>query len=167
VSHNTLFWSLQAVGWMLFGLMTLGYDLSGESPHDAVIDDAVVVATGIVLTSAFRLLYRWYRRRRVSPVIVIASGIALAIAGSYVWFALQILVSRTLNGGLFRQWHPYLYWSSFSADMCLYTMFILLTWSLLYFGINGWIRLSLERRRADRADALAQAAQLRALQSQL
>jgi LytS/YehU family sensor histidine kinase len=51
--------------------------------------------------------------------------------------------------------------------MCLYTVFILLTWSLLYFGINGWIRLELERRRADRADALAQSAQLRALQSQL
>jgi signal transduction histidine kinase len=167
VSHNTLFWSLQAVGWILFGLMTLGYELSGESPHDAVIGDAVVVVTGIALTSAFRLLYRWYRRRRVSPVIVIASGITLAIAGSFVWFSLQVLVSRMLNGGLFPQWHPYLYWSSFSADMCLYTVFILLTWSLLYFGINGWIRLELERRRADRADALAQSAQLRALQSQL
>jgi len=167
VSHNTLFWSLQAAGWTLFGLMTLGYELSGESPHDAVIGDAVVVVTGIALTSAFRLLYRWYRHRSVSPVIVIASGITLAIAGSFVWFSLQVLVSRMLNGGLFPQWHPYLYWSSFSADMCLYTVFILLTWSLLYFGINGWIRLELERRRADRADALAQSAQLRALQSQL
>jgi two-component system LytT family sensor kinase len=167
VSHNTLFWSLQTGGWILFGLMTLGYELSGESSHDAVIGDAVVVATGIGLTSAFRLLYRWYRRRRVSPVIVIASGIALAIAGPFVWFSLQVLVSRTLNGGPFPQWHPYLYWSSFNADMCLYTMLILLTWSLLYFGINGWIRLELERRRADRADALSQSAQLRALQSQL
>lgn len=167
VSHNTLFWSLQAGGWILFGVMTLGYELSGENPHDALIGDAVVVATGIALTSAFRLLYRWYRRRRVSPIIVIASGIALAIAGSPVWFSLQVLVSRTLNGGPFPRWHPYLYWSSFSADMFLYTMFILLTWSLLYFGINGWIRLELERRRADRADALAQSAQLRALQSQL
>jgi two-component system, LytTR family, sensor kinase len=167
VSHNTLFWSLQTVGWILFGLMTLGYELSWENPRDAVIDDAVVVVTGIALTSAFRLLYRWYRRRTVSPVVVIASGIALAIAGSFVWFLLQVLVSRTLNGGLFPQWHPYLYWSSFNADMFLYTLFILLTWSLLYFGINGWIRLELERRRADRADALAQSAQLRALQSQL
>jgi two-component system LytT family sensor kinase len=167
VSHNALFWSLQTGGWILFGLMMLGYALSQESPHDAVIGDAVVVATGIVLTSAFRLLYRWYRHRRVSPVMVIGSGIALAIAGSPMWFSLQVLVSRTLNGGLFPQWHPYLYWSSFSADMFLYSMFILLTWSLMYFGINGWIRLELERRRADRADALAQAAQLRALQSQL
>jgi hypothetical protein len=167
VSHNALFWSLQTGGWILFGLMTLGYELSGESPHDAVIGDAIVVATGIGLTSAFRLLYRWYRRRRVSPVIMIGSGIALAIAGPFVWFSLQVLVSRTLNGGLFPQWHPYLYWSSFNADMGLYTMLILLTWSLLYFGINGWIRLELERRRADRADALSQAAQLRALQSQL
>jgi two-component system LytT family sensor kinase len=167
VSHNTLFWSLQTVGWIVYGLMMLGYGLSQESPHDAVIGDAVMVATGIGLTCAIRLLYRWYRHRRVSPLIVIASGIAAAIAGSPVWFSLQLLVSRTLNGGLFPQWHPYLDWSDFSADMFLYSIFILLTWSLLYFGINGWIRLELERRRADRADALAQAAQLRALQSQL
>jgi two-component system LytT family sensor kinase len=167
VSHDTLFWSLQTAGWILYGLTMLGYGLSQESPHDAVIGDAVMVATGILLTSAIRLLYQWYRRRRVSPLIVIASGIAVAIAGSPVWFLLQVLVSRTLNGGLFPQWHPNFGWSSFSADMFLYSIFILLTWSLLYFGINGWIRLELERRRADRADALAQAAQLRALQSQL
>jgi LytS/YehU family sensor histidine kinase len=43
----------------------------------------------------------------------------------------------------------------------------LLTWSLLYFGVNGWISLQLERRRAVRAEALAQSARLQALQSQL
>jgi two-component system, LytTR family, sensor kinase len=167
VSHDMVFWSLQAVGWILFGLMMLGYALAWESPRTAVIGGAVTVGTGIALSSAFRLLFRWYRRRAVSPMKTIGSGIALAIAGSPAWFLLQILVSRAFNGGPSPQWHPYLDWSMFSADLFLYNIFILLTWLLLYFGINGWIRLELERRRADRADALAKSAQLQALQSQL
>jgi two-component system, LytTR family, sensor kinase len=167
ISHNTLFWALQASGWILFAFMMLGYELAWETPHDAVIGDAVLVGTGMGLTSAMWICYRGLRRRRASPLIMIVSGVALAVAGSPAWFLLQILVSRSINGGLFPQWHPYLYWSSFSADMFLYNMLILVTWSLLYFGINAWIGLELERRQADRADALAQSAQLQALQSQL
>jgi two-component system, LytTR family, sensor kinase len=167
VSHETVFWSLQLGGWLLFGLMMLGYGLAMESAHKAVVGDAVLVVTGIGLTSAFRVFFRYLRRRTASPAVVIGWGIALAIAGSPVWYLLQVLVRRTLNGGGGQQWHPHPYWSDFSADMFIFSIFVLLTWSLLYFGINGWIRLELERRRADRADALAQSARLQALQSQL
>jgi two-component system LytT family sensor kinase len=167
VSHETVFWLLQVGGWILFGLMMLGYQLAWQSPRDAVIDDAVMVVTGIGLTCAFRGLYRWYRRRAVSPVIVIGTGIAFSVAGSVLWFLLQLIPLAALNRGGITEWHPDSLWSGFSADVFLYNIFILLTWSLLYFGINGWIRLELERRRADRADALAQSAQLQALQSQL
>ena len=167
VSHETVFWLLQVGGWSLFGLMMLGYELAWQSPRDAVIDDAVMVVTGIGLTCAFRLLYRWYRRRAVSPVIVIGTGIAFSVAGSVLWFLLQVIPLAALNAGGITEWHPDSLWSGFSADVYLYNIFILLTWSLLYFGIKGWMRLELERRRADRADALAQSAQLQALQSQL
>jgi len=167
ISHRTLFWALQAAGWGLFGVTMLGYMLAWETTHNAFAGDAVLVGTGMVLTSGFRQLYRGCRRREISPPALIGLGVALAIAGSPLWFLLQMLVSRAFNGGLFPQWHPYLNWSSFSADTFLYTSLVLLTWSLLYYGINGWIGLELERRRADRAEALAQSAQLQALQSQL
>lgn len=165
VSHETLFWSLQALGWILFGLMMLGYALPLETPHAAVVGAATLIATGFALTSAIRLLYRRLRLRQTAAAIVIGCGIATAIAGSPLWFFLQILLSRALARGPSPAWQ--MSWSDFSGDVFLYDLFILLTWSLLYFGINGWMRLELERRRADRADALAQAAQLRALQSQL
>jgi two-component system, LytTR family, sensor kinase len=167
LSHNTLFWSLQIGGWLVFGLMMLGYELAWQNPRNAAIGDVVLVTTGVALTSVFRLVYRWCRILSASPVVVIGAGIALAVAGSPVWFLSQRLLSRTLDGSGFPGWHPFLLWSSLNPEVFLYNIFILLTWSLLYFGINGWIHLELERRRADRADALAQAARLQALQSQL
>ena len=49
----------------------------------------------------------------------------------------------------------------------LFYGFVLLSWSLLYEGIEAWDALLRERHRAERAEAHAQAARLRALQAQL
>jgi two-component system LytT family sensor kinase len=167
LSHNTLFWSLQMGGWVGFGLMMLGYELRWLSPKNAVIGDVALVATGIGLTTGYRYLHHWGRRHALSPIAVIAVGIAFAIAGSPVWFLLQRLISGPLTGKALPGWHPYLLLSGINAEVILFYIFILLTWLLLYIGINGWISFELERRRADRAVATAQLARLQALQSQL
>lgn len=147
--------------------MMLGYELAWQGPRDAAVGDAVLVATGMSLTIVGRLIYRWQRRRDASPIALIGSGVAFAVAGSALWFLSQKLVIGTLNGRGFSGWHPFLLWSGLNAEVFLYNIFILLTWTLLYYGINGWIKLELERRRADRAEASAQSARLQALQSQL
>jgi len=36
ISHNLLYWLLQSVGWLLYGLMMLGYALAHESTAQAV-----------------------------------------------------------------------------------------------------------------------------------
>jgi two-component system LytT family sensor kinase len=167
ISHNALFWSLQIGGWVGFGLMMLGYELAWLSPQNAAIVDAVLVATGIGLTTAYRKFHHWGRRHALPPIAVIGSGIAFAIAGSPFWFLSQRLITRSLTGSALPGWHPYLLWSGFNAEVFLFYIFILLTWFLLYIGINGWISFELERRRADRAVATAQFARLQALQSQL
>jgi two-component system, LytTR family, sensor kinase len=159
LSHDALFWSLQGGGWLVFGLMMLGYELAWKSPRKAVIGDIALVVTGIGLTTGCRLVYRAQRRRKVSPVILIGTSAGAAIAGSLAWYALQGLLSGVLS--------PYLLWSGFYPEVLLYYGFVLLIWTLLYFGINGWISLELERRRADRAEATAQSARLRALQAHL
>src|ERR1700675_95483 len=167
ISHNALFWSLQIGGWVGFGLMMLGYELAWLSPKNAAIVDAALVATGIGLTTVYRKFHHWGRRHALSPIAVIGSGIAFAIAGSPFWFLSQRLITRPLTGSALPGWHPYLLWSGFNAEVFLFYIFILLTWFLLYIGINGWISFELERRRADRAVATAQVARLQALQSQL
>jgi LytS/YehU family sensor histidine kinase len=49
----------------------------------------------------------------------------------------------------------------------LYDGLVLLSWSLLYYGINDWIEIEQQRERAARAEAMLQQARLHALQSQL
>ena len=141
--------------------------LAWENARNAVVGDIVLVSTGIGLTTAYRILYRRLRRRAAGPVPLIAVGVTCAVAGSPAWYMLQGLLTRPLSGREIADWrHPFLR-SGFDADVGFYYVFILLTWTLLYFGINGWMSLELERRRADRAEASAQSARLQALQTQL
>ncbi len=151
LSRDAVFWILQVSGWLSFGLMMLGYELAWQSAGSAVVGDAALVVSGVALSSLYRLLYRRLRRDGVSPIVMIAVSVVLTAAGSPAWYLLQ---RPFLAGG-------------FTPEMFLYYMFILLTWTLLYFGINGWMSLELERRRADRAEATAQSARLQALQAHL
>ncbi|HET9388127.1 MAG TPA: histidine kinase [Steroidobacteraceae bacterium] len=161
LSRDTLFWLLQGVGWLLFGLMMLGYELIWQSPMPALVDDLALVATGLALTTGFRIFYRSRRRRRDSPAALLVMAIILCLLGSPAWyFGQTLLVQPLLPESMPRpQW--------LLSGLFLYYIFILATWNLLYFGTHGWMSLQLERRRAERAEAMAQSARLRALQSQL
>jgi len=167
VSHRFLFWLLQAGGWIAFGLMMFGYALARESPLQAVFDVLILIGTGFALTIFYRYLYGRWRRRGVSPLRLSIYVLLLAAVGAPVWFEPQVLltwIAASIRPSLVR-WMPS--FTIIPLDTWLFEAFVLLTWSLLYFGVNGWISLQLERRRAVRAEALAQSARLQALQSQL
>jgi two-component system, LytTR family, sensor kinase len=161
--HDTLFWTLQAAGWLVFGLIMSGYERPWQDPWSAAADVVTGVAAGFGLTTFYRTLYRLQRRRTSSPIIMLGMSIVLAIAGSPAWYLLQKLLLGMPRGGEAVD----ALWSNFTAEVFLYYAFILLTWTLFYFGINSWISLELERGRASRAEATAQSARLQALQSQL
>jgi two-component system, LytTR family, sensor kinase len=166
--HDTLFWTLQTGGWLVFGLVMSGYERPWQDPWTAAADIAAGVAAGFALTTFFRALYRRQRRRTSSPLVLLGMSIVLALAGSPAWYLLQkLLLGMPLGRGGVDPAHPDWLWSSFKSEAFLYYAFILLTWTLLYFSINGWISLELERRRANRAEATALSARLQALQSQL
>jgi two-component system LytT family sensor kinase len=167
VSHRFLFWLLQTGGWIAFGLMMFGYALARESPLQAVFDVLILLSTGFGLTTLYRYLYGRWRRRGVAPLRLSSYVLLLAAIGAPVWFEPQVLltwIAARINPSLVH-WQPS--FTFIPLDTWLFEAFVLLTWSLLYFGVNGWISLQLERRRAARAEGLAQSARLRALQSQL
>jgi signal transduction histidine kinase len=167
VSHRSLFWLLQTGGWIAFGLMMFGYALARESPPQAVFDVLILIGTGFALTILYRHLFSRWRRRSVPPIRLSIYVLLLAAVGAPVWFEPQVLltwIAASIKPSLVR-WMPS--YTFIPLDTWLFEAFVLLTWSLLYFGCNGWISLQLERRRAARAEALAQSARLRALQSQL
>lgn len=167
ISHNFLFWLLQSVGWLAYGLMALGYALARENSVQAGLDVVMLVVTGYALTLMYRYLFRSWRRRRTPPLQLAARVIALTIAAIPIWYESQVLISSIAYSV-----RPSLVSSipSFAViplSIWVTYAFALLGWSLLYFSINGWSSLERERRRAAEAEGLAQAARLRALQSQL
>lgn len=167
ISHNFLFWLLQSVGWIAYGLMGLGYALAGETLLQAIFDVSVLVVTGYALTIAYRYLLRAWRHRHTPPARLAAYVLALTIVAIPCWYEAQALIDRIASS-----LHPSLVKSIPSYDeipsrVWITWAFALLGWSVFYFSINGWISLERERRRAALAEGLVQAARLQALQSQL
>jgi two-component system, LytTR family, sensor kinase len=167
ISHNVLFWPLQSVGWLAYGLMGLGYALARESSLQASFDVVMLVVTGYALTLVYRYLFRRWRRRRTPPLQLAARVIALTIAAIPIWYESQNLISSiaySVRPSLVSSVPSY---AVIPLSIWVTYAFALLGWSLLYFSINGWSSLERERRRAAEAEGLAQSARLRALQSQL
>jgi two-component system LytT family sensor kinase len=167
LSHDVLFWLLQAGGWAAFGLMMFGYALARESPLQAIFDVLILIATGFGLTTLYRHLYHRWRLRGTPPIRLSAYVLALSVLGAPAWYEPQVLlcwIAASASPSLVRLLPTS---TLIPLDTWMFEGFVLLSWSLLYFGVNGWISLQLERRRADRAEALAQSARLQALQSQL
>ncbi len=168
LSHNTLFWTLQIGGWFAFGAMMLGYGLANGTHRRAVEAAAALMVSGFGLTSGYRWVFGRLRRASVSAAGLISVGAALVVIGPPVWFLLFKRILRLLGAAASPQWAgPYILWPELHLEIYLYDLFIILSWILLYFGINGWISLMLERRRAEQALITAQTARLAALQSQL
>lgn len=167
ISHNLLFWPLQSIGWLLYGLMMFGYFLARESRLQAIFDVAQLVVTGYALTLTYRHLFRRWRRRHTPPLRLAALVVALTAIAIPLWYESQVLISQIAYSV-----RPFLVSTVPSYGVIPLRIwpnwgFVLLGWSLLYFSINGWSSLERERRRAEAAEGLAQSARLQVLQSQL
>ena len=167
ISNNLLFWLLQSVGWLAYGLMGLGYALAGESALQASFDVVILVVTGYALTLVYRYLLRRWRRRRTPPLPLARRVLALTIAAIPFWYEAQVLISRiafAVRPALVKSVPSY---GVIPLKVWVTYGFALSGWSILYLSINGWISLERERRRAAVAEGLVQSARLQALQSQL
>ena len=167
ISHNFLFWLLQSVGWVAYGLMSLGYALAAESALHACFDVTVLVVTGYALTIAYRYLFRRWRRRGTPPLPLAARVLALTIAAIPIRYESEVLISRlafSIRPSLVGSVPSY---GAIPLKIWITSAFALLGWSILYLSINGWVSLERERRRAAAAEGLVQSARLQALQSQL
>lgn len=167
ISHGVLFWLLQVGGWSAFGLMMFGYALAREPVGPAILDVMELVVTGLTLTSLYRYAYRRWRRRRVPLLSLALRIVLLTLIGVPIWYEPQVALSLAA-----RQYFPSLVtwvpsYAMIPRDTWLVWGFVLLCWSFLYFGVNDWMSLQVERRRAAAAEALVQEARLHALQSQL
>jgi two-component system LytT family sensor kinase len=166
VDKSSLFWILQCGGWLAFGVAMFGWGLDFYSVRDALVSKALLVFTGFGTTIVFRALYRRARGRAMTPLASALLVLLVSFTGAAIWRETQSLLFqaclRTISGeGIAVELLP------IPLGTLLYDGFVLLAWSLLYCGINDWAELEKQRKRASKAEAMAHAARLRALQSQL
>lgn len=163
---TSLFWILQCGGWLAFGIAMFAWGLDYFSPRDAFVHKALLVLTGFAVTVVLRSLYRRVRSKSRTPLFSVLLIFALSFAGAAIWREVQTLLFQVyaravINPGIAVRL------VAIPLGTLLYDGFVLLAWSLLYYGINDWIELERQRERIVRAEASAHAARLRALRSQL
>jgi signal transduction histidine kinase len=166
LSQGALFWLLQTGGWIAVGVVVFGFELAKETRTQAAFDVILFVITGFLLTSLYRYPYRRWRRLETSlPALAVWIAIC-ATVGVPLWFEPQAFLTRIAMIS-HPDWVNELPTYQIPLDCWLWWGTTLYSWSFLYFGISYWISLQAERRRAAAAEISAQAARLRALQSQL
>lgn len=161
-----LFWILQCGGWLAFGVAMFAWGLDYFNPRDAFVNKALLVITGFAVTLILRSLYRRARARSRTPLASALLIFSLSFTGAAIWreiqnLLFQVYASVAMSGNVAVRL------VAIPLGTLLYDGFVLFAWSLLYYGVNDWVELERQRERATKAEAMAHAARLRALQSQL
>jgi len=162
---SSLFWVLQIGGWLLYGIAMFGWGLDYLSTREAFVSKVWLVVIGFVVTLAFRMIYRRVRKRVMTPLASAVLVIIVSFTGAALWREAHSLLLQ-----IYYLWTNQETASGLVAlplGTLLYDGFVLLAWSLLYYGINDWVELENQRQRATKAEARAQEARLSALRSQL
>jgi LytS/YehU family sensor histidine kinase len=135
-------------------------------PLDALANKLLLVLVGVALSLCLHVVYRRLCARRWSYIALGLAAVACSFAAAPLWMQAQALLFQTYFA-LAHEATLELRPVELSFGTLLYYGFVLLTWSVLYFGVKIWDEAQFERTRAERAEAAAQAERLRALQGQL
>ena len=161
-----LFWLLQTAGWLAYGIAMYGWGRTYWGEADALVNKTLLIVLGFCLTLGLRQVYRRARGKRRPAVLSALSIIFISFAGAALWrethtLLFQAYYSLQHDGRLAMQFAP------IPLGTLMYDGFVLLAWSLLYYGINDWFEIEKQRERALQAESAAHLARLQALQSQL
>ncbi len=168
-SRLNLFWILQFSGWTLYSILYYGleYGLPGKS-LDAknTIGFFITYVIGFLVSILLREIYMRVFARTKNLGHIVATVAISAVLGSILWIMVDRLVSTPLWG-----WQQFWKWMRepffWQLRMWWFNTFMLITWSSLYFFIKFWDEWSVERDRSEKAQLLAQSAQLQMLRYQL
>jgi two-component system LytT family sensor kinase len=156
-----LFWILQTSGWSLYFAFTLIiYWRRGNLTSSTFIECAWDAVMGFLITLILRSFYKKIKIHDYSvlTLFLLAFLLSFLAAGIIVW--ISVLLPIPGSG-----------WEDPSAGMSLRYNFImviswiapLIGWSALYFGIKFWQEWMIQKEKTEKANALAQTAQLQML----
>ncbi|MFD2166712.1 sensor histidine kinase [Thalassotalea euphylliae] len=159
-NRNRFFWILHTCGWFGFALA----QFLGSLLHD-LRDIFVIVIflnsyAGWLLTVPLRYVYR--RAWNLAPIKMIAVIIIASYLTAVVW---QVIKNINYWEIYKHGWKPefWLYYTQSSV----WSFYIILSWSGLYFGIKYYQMLQKEKQNVFQANTLAHQAQLKMLRYQL
>lgn len=156
------FWVLQLVGWGTYALIVA----IGVAPHlrrHGFVAFEVVFVTSTFLSSfVLRLLCRRLWRRR-TPWLSTMLQAVLACGLLAIPCAIAAQIAELTTGGIPITWHSL----AAAFEGVLFAMFILISWTGLYFTVKHYEALQTERERTLEAEGLARQARLQALRYQL
>jgi two-component system LytT family sensor kinase len=162
-NRNTLFWTLQTGGWLCyFASQYLGswiYQKFEDMPNYVRVV-AVATITGFLFSLVLRMIYRrlWLK----SPIVTITGALACCYVFALVW---RVIINRSYVVFIDPTWEYTNLLGNFEG--AIYSTYILLCWSAIYFGVKYYESLQQQRNATLRAATLAQEAQLKMLRYQL
>jgi two-component system, LytTR family, sensor kinase len=159
-NRNVLFWSLHAAGWAAWGITQYFGALLYEKPSSYAAVIVVATTAGFILSMPMRYIYRqlWGRRPRTMIVGVLVTCYFTALA-------LRITINLAYKYYVEPDWQAQTLFELFGGSLS--TTYLLLCWSVLYFGIKFYESQRQQEQAMLRAVALAQEAQLKMLRYQL
>ncbi|MGO1068903.1 sensor histidine kinase [Lysobacter sp. CA199] len=158
-ASKRLFWPLQTVGWLGYFILHFTAAMGDGKPLSYVSASLSVTACGFVVTSLLRLGYRRLWGLPVPQMAAVAIGLLVLAT------LLQMKLYVTIAFGYcddceIRNVFGYLWY--FTS-----TLYILLSWSGLYFGIKFALQLQQQKEAALRSQNAAHLAQIKMLRYQL
>jgi signal transduction histidine kinase len=162
--RRRLFWILQLGGWGLFGAGMFAAGLSQWPLLEAVVLKSSLTLFGFAASLVLWLAYRALRGAG-APAVVVAAAIPLSFGAAAGWMAAHNLVVAAFAA--WRRGAPTAAVHFPDFVNTIYFFFVLLAWSVLYFGVEAYLDLAAERERRVRVEDLAHEARLRALRLQI
>jgi two-component system LytT family sensor kinase len=178
ISKASLFYALQVCGWAaLFTVCSIAAE-SRYGLWPALLDTLIWALCGSLITLVLRYLYRQSGRGHRSYAAIAATALILSVLVAPLWYLIEHVSLRATLPAVLRvpSWRPLFseYAATEMREPLLLTQYlwpfysiILLTWAALYHGVNAILDLESERANVINALKLADAARLRALQSNL
>jgi two-component system, LytTR family, sensor kinase len=159
-NRNVLFWSLHAAGWAAYGISQYFGALLYEKPSSYARMIAVSAIAGFVLSVPMRYIYRrlWGR----PPGRLVVGVLATCYITGLAW---RIVINLSYKLFVDPDWQAQTLFELFGG--ALSSTYLLLCWSLLYFGIKAFESQRKQEEAMLKAVALAQEAQLKMLRYQL
>ncbi len=164
-NKKATFWKLHILGWLFYWALNVLIHFAPRMNDPRMLGSTFLsFATGFSLCLVLRHYFKRIKYRTRSILSLFGAVITVSVLLSHVWGVIDILLTIGFYGlDVVVDHLTY----RFYQGRVFVLSFALICWSGLYLAIKLWQDWSLQKERTEKANALAQSAQLQMLRYQL